>query len=230
MTSPWGQKRTLSLLCQPSTGASPQRPEQVPQHDEAACRHPSQDDGSRFSLWAESPHRPSRTTPPSPLHASRHVVYVAFRSDLQLLLHIPSILFDMLGTACSLTRGDVSGHPLERRLNWIPNPTPSPPRDHGKENHPPKSQPPKLPRKVRPRRRKERHHHQQQQHHAGNAPGTERMRTLVKHPQLPQHPQHPRPAANENSSWANLLGQADPSRLYKQATPSRGKESTDRSR
>ena len=52
----------------------------------------------------------------------------------------------------------------------------------------------------------------------------------MKHPQLPQHPQHPHPAANENSSRANLLDQADPSRLYKQATSSRGKESTDRSR
>ena len=111
---------------------------------------------------------------------------------------------------------------------------PSPPRDHGKKNHPPSSQPPRLPRKMRPRRRKERHHHHQQQHHAGNAPGTDpcpkgRMRTSVKHPQLPQHPQHPRPAANEISSRVNLLDQADHSQLYKWATSSRGKESTERS-
>ena len=80
--------------------------------------------------------------------------------------------------------------------------------------------------------RKRGHH---QQHLPGNAPRTdplpkERMRTSVKHPQLPQHPQHPRPAANENSSRVNLPDQADYSRLYKRAPPSRGKEFTDRSR
>ena len=53
------------------------------------------------------------------------------------------------GRCVVLRGGDVSGHPLERRLNWIPDPTPSPPRDHSKENHPPSSQPPRLPRKMR---------------------------------------------------------------------------------
>ena len=126
----------------------------------------------------------------------------------------------------------VTGHPLERRLNWIPDPTPSPPRDHGKGNHSPSSQPPKLPRKMRPRRRKRGHH---QQHLPGNASGTdprpkERMRTSVKHPQLPQQPQHPRPAPNENSSRVNLPDQADHNWLYKRVLPSKGKESTERSR
>ena len=47
----------------------------------------------------------------------------------------------------------------------------------------------------------------------------------------PKHPQHPlSAAANENSSRANLWDQADPGRLYKQAQPSRVKESTKRSR
>ena len=58
-------------------------------------------------------------------------------------------------------------------------------------------------------------------------------RTPQKHPhppKHPQHPQHPRPAANENSSTVNLKDQADPSRLYKRAPPSRAKESTNRSR
>ena len=55
------------------------------------------------------------------------------------------------------------------------------------------------------------------------------MRTSVKHPQPPQHPQHPSPAANENSSRVNIPDQADHSRLYKQAPPSRGKESTEQS-
>ena len=56
------------------------------------------------------------------------------------------------------------------------------------------------------------------------------MRTSVKHPQLPQHPQSPCPAANENSSRANLPDQADHGWLYKRASPSISKESTERSR
>ena len=145
------------------------------------------------------------------------------------------------GRRVVLRGGDVTGHPLERRLNWVPDPAPTPPRDHGKqpgkedkENHPPPSQPPKLLRKMRPRRRKRGHHQQHLPGNNGNVPGTdprprERMRTSVKHPQPPQHPQHPRPAANENSSRVNLPDQADHGRLYKQAPPSRVKESTERS-
>ena len=49
-------------------------------------------------------------------------------------------------------------------------------------------------------------------------------------PQLPQHPESPRPAAIENSSLANLPDQADHGRLYKRASPSISKESTERSR
>ena len=45
-----------------------------------------------------------------------------------------------------------------------------------------------------------------------------------------KHPQPPRPAANENSSRVNLPDQADHGRLYKQAPPSRVKDSTERSR
>ena len=58
------------------------------------------------------------------------------------------------GRRVVLRGGDVTRSPLECRLNWVPDPVPTPPRDHGKENHPPSSQPPKLPRKMRPRRRK----------------------------------------------------------------------------
>ena len=131
---------------------------------------------------------------------------------------------------------------MDRRLNWIPDPAPTPPRDHGKrpgkedeENHPPTSQPPKLPRKIRPRRRKRGHHQQYLPGTNGNSPGIdlrpgEMRQTPVKHPQPPQHPQHPRPAANENSSRVNLPDQADHGRLYKQAPPDRVKESTERSR
>ena len=134
------------------------------------------------------------------------------------------------GRRVVLRVGDVTQSPLERRLNWVPDPALTPPRDCGKENHPPSSQPPKLPCKMRPQRRK-RGHHQQLPGANGNAPGidlrpSERMSTLVKHP---QHPQHPRPAANENSSRDNLTDQADHGRLYKQVPPSISKESTERS-
>ena len=116
------------------------------------------------------------------------------------------------GRRVVLRGDDVTGHPLDCRLNWIPDPAPTTPRDHGKENH--------------------------HQHHLpgdnGNTPGTdlrskERMRTSVKHPQPPWHPQHPSPAGYDNSSRDNLLDQADHGRLYKRAPPSRVKESTERS-
>ena len=48
---------------------------------------------------------------------------------------------------------------MERRLNWIPDPAPTPPRNHGKEIHPPPAEPRKLPRKMRPRRKRKEHHH-----------------------------------------------------------------------
>ena len=51
-----------------------------------------------------------------------------------------------------LRGGDVTRPPLERRLNWVLDQAPTPPRDHGKENHSSSSQPPKLPCKMRPRR------------------------------------------------------------------------------
>ena len=79
--------------------------------------------------------------------------------------------------------------PLERHLNWVPDPAPTLPRDHGKENHPPAAEPHKLPRKMRPRRKsKEYHHHPGA---SGSAPGTSQSprcstSALVKHPQLPQ--------------------------------------------
>ena len=51
------------------------------------------------------PHCPSRTAPPSPLHASRHVVPTTFRWGLPPLLHIATVLLNTPGTACGLTRG-----------------------------------------------------------------------------------------------------------------------------
>ena len=127
---------------------------------------------------------------------------------------------------------------MERRLNGVPDPAPTPPRDHGKENHLPPPEPRKLPRKMRPRRRKREHHHQWLPGAIGSAPGTSppprgRMSTPVKYPQPPQLPQPhqpPRPTANENSSRAHLPDQPDPSWLYKRAHSSISKKSTTRSR
>ena len=54
------------------------------------------------------------------------------------------------GRRVVLRGGDVNRPPLERRLNWIPDPAPTPPRNHNKENHLPAAEPHKLPRKMRP--------------------------------------------------------------------------------
>ena len=104
-----------------------------------------------------------------------------------------------------------------------------------RKSPPPISQTPKLPQKIRPRRRKREHYRQHLPGTNGNSPGIdlrprEMRQTPVKHPRPPQHPQQPRPAANENSSRVNLPDQDDHGRLYKQAPPSRVKDSTERSR
>ena len=55
------------------------------------------------------------------------------------------------GLHAVLRGGDVTRPPLERRLNWVPDPAPTPPRDHDKENHPPAAEPRKpLPQKRDP--------------------------------------------------------------------------------
>ena len=136
----------------------------------------------------------------------------------------------------------VTRPPMKRHLNWIPDPAPIPPRNHGKENHPPPAEPSKLPQKMRPRRkRKEYHHHHHYLGASGSAPGTSQpprcsMSASVKHPQPPQppqlaqHPQPPRSAANHNSARPDLLDQAELGRLYKSACPSLSKDTTTRSR
>ena len=126
--------------------------------------------------------------------------------------------------------------PMERRLNWIPDPAPTPPSNHGKENHPPPAEPRKLPQKMRPRRKRKEHHHHLGA--SGSAPGTSQpprcsMSVSVKHPQPPQLSQYPQPsrsAANHNSARPDLLDQTELSRLYKPACPSLIKDTTTRCR
>ena len=110
--------------------------------------------------------------------------------------------------------------------------SPSPSRDHGKEN----LTPPKLPRKLRPRRRREKHHipgssQTGSQPRTSGSPGSA-MRAPVKHPLTspsPQHPQPPSPAANHNSSRNYLQDHSESQRVYKPAQPSIQQDSTTRS-
>ena len=111
-------------------------------------------------------------------------------------------------------------------------PLPEGPKEE-EENRPPASHPPRIPRKIRPRRRKLTH---QKQHLPGtneNSPGIDlRPRWMKRTPQKhSQHPKHPLPVtANENSPGVNLWNQVDPGRLYKQAQGSRVKQSGKRPR
>ena len=140
------------------------------------------------------------------------------------------------GWCVVLRGGDVTRPPLECRLNWIPDPAPTLPRNHKKENHPPAAEPRKLPRKMRPQRKRRELH--QQPGASGSTPGMSQpprsqRSTPVKHPQVPQLQQPHQslhPATYENLSWVHLPDQPDPSRLYKQAHPSISKDTTTRSR
>ena len=140
------------------------------------------------------------------------------------------------GRRLVLRGGDVTLPPLERYLNWVYESTPTPSRDHDKENLPPIKEPRKLPRKMIPHRRKREHH--QHPGTSGSQPGTSQspsptMSVSVKHPQPFQHPPHPQPprsAANHNSARPNLLDQAKLGHLYKPARTSISKESTTRCR
>ena len=133
--------------------------------------------------------------------------------------------------------GSVTLPPWERYLNWVPDITPPPSRDHGKENLPPPEKTRKLPRKIRPRRRQEKHHVPSSSQ-TGSQPGTSRspgsvMRAPVKYSltsQRPQHPQPPSPAANHNSSRAYLPDHPESRQVYKPARSSIQQDSTTRSR
>ena len=148
------------------------------------------DPASRFSLRGHI----ARPGQPRLRHSMRATMWFLLPSD-GVYRHASTSLQYYLtrqGRRVVLRGGDVTRPPLERHLNWVPDTSPTPSRDHGKENHLPSSQPPKLPRKMRPRRRK-RKHHQRLPGANGSATGTshqprEMMSTMVKHLQLPQLP------------------------------------------
>ena len=96
----------------------------------------------------------------------------AFRWDLRRASNSLQYFLTRQGRRVVLRGGDVSYPPYNSHINWIPDPTPPPSRDHGdltspsssrdhgiqtngKENMPPQGTPHKLPRKLRLRRRQE---------------------------------------------------------------------------
>ena len=192
------------------------------------------DPASRFALRGHVAH-PGQ---PRLRHSMRAAIWFLLPSDGVFCRCSSTLQYYLThqGRRVVLRGGDVTRPPLEHYLNWVPETAPTPPRDHGKENHPPAAEPRKLPRKMRPRRKKKEHHHRPGT--SGSPPGTSQsprcaMSASVKHPQppqLPQHPQPPRSAANHNSARPNLLDQAELGRLCKPACSSLSKESTTRSR
>ena len=128
------------------------------------------DPASRFVLKGHI----ARPGQPCLRHSMRAAMWFLLPSDGVFRRSSTSLQYYLTcqGRCVVLRGGDVTRPPLERRLNWVPDPAPTPPRDHGKENHPPSSQPPMLPRKMRPRRRK-RERHQRLPGANGNALGTD---------------------------------------------------------
>ena len=193
----------------------------------------TRDPASHFALRGHI----ARPGQPRLRHSMRAAMWFLLPSDGVFCCSSTSLQYYLTrqGRRVVLRGGDVTRPPMERRLNWIPDPAPIPPRNHGKENHPTPAEPRKLPRKMRPRRKRKEHHHLGA---SGSAPGTSQppkcsMSASVKHPQPPQllqHPQPPRSAANHNSARPDLLDQAELGRLYKPACPSLSKDTTTRSR
>ena len=114
------------------------------------------DPASRFALRGHIAH-PGQ---PRLRHSMRDAMWFLPRSDGVFRRSSTSLQYYLTrqGRRVVLRGGDVTRPPLERRLNWVPDPAPTPTRDHGKENYPPSSEPRKLPRKMRPQRRKREHH------------------------------------------------------------------------
>ena len=211
-----GEEGESPLFCQPLPGRPSQWAQPVPKHHGAVDGCPPQDFGPCIPLHVAGTRRPPRQTRLH--HSMRAAIWFLLPSDGVIHRSSSSLQCYLThqGWRVVLRGGDMTLPPLERYLNWVSETTPTPPRDHGKENLTPVEEPHKLPRKIRPRRRKKEHH----QHPGafGSLPGTSQspspvMSASVKHPQPFQGPQHPHSAANHNSAWPNLLNQAELGRL-----------------
>ena len=114
-------------------------------------------------LWTLHPASRCGDTSPRPgqtrlRHSMQTTIWFLLPSDGVFRCSSSSLQYYLTrqGRRVVLRGGNVTRPPLERYLNWVPETTPTPPRDHGKENLPPVEEPRKLPRKMRPRRKKER--------------------------------------------------------------------------
>ena len=133
----------------------------------------TEDPTSRFTLRGHV----ARPGQPRLRRSIRAAIWFLLPSDGTFLCDSSSLRYYLArqGRRAVLRGGDVTSRPWENRLNWIPVPTPATTRDHGikqsperpkeeEKNRPPASQPPRIPRKIRPRRRKRTH---RQQHFQG---------------------------------------------------------------
>ena len=180
----------------------------------------------------------------------RDAIWFLLPSDEMFLRDSSSLRYCLAhqGRRAVLRGGDVTGRPWENTLNWVPGPAPATSRDHSieqlplrpeperpkeqKENRPPASHTPRLPRKLRSRRIRR----AQKKHPLPvtneNLPGTDlRPGWMKRTPQ--KHPKHPLPVAGmakENLPGANLWNLDAPGRLYKQAQRSRIKQFSKRPR
>ena len=79
-------------------------------------------------------------------HSMRVAIWLLLPSDGVFRRSSSSLQYYLTrqGRRVVLRGGDVTRPPLECRLNWVPDPAPTPTRDHGKENHPPAAEPPQA--------------------------------------------------------------------------------------
>ena len=103
------------------------------------------DPASRFPLRGHI----ARPGQPRLHHSMRAAMWFLLPSDGVFRRSSTSLQYYLTrqGRRVVLRGGDVIRPPLERRLNWIPDPAPIPPRNNSKENHPPPAEPLKLPAK-----------------------------------------------------------------------------------
>ena len=106
------------------------------------------DPASRFALRGHIP-RPGQ---PRLRHSMRAAMWFLLPSNGVFCRSSTSLQYYLTrqGRRVVLRGGGVTRPPVERRLNWIPDPAPIPPRNHGKENHPPSRTPQASPKNEAP--------------------------------------------------------------------------------